>query len=117
MPRYCFTSRVHPEQIDRYRQRHAAVWPEMLAALRDAGWRNYSLFLGDTGVLVGYFEADDKDEATARMAQTDINARWQAQMSELFAGDGRPDDQFTYLHEVFNLDDQLTATPRTPDDC
>ena len=66
MTRYCFTSRVDPRHLDRYRERHAAVWPEMLAALRDAGWRNYSLFLGETGLLVGYFEADDKDLAQAR---------------------------------------------------
>jgi L-rhamnose mutarotase len=40
MTRYCFTSRVDPRNLDRYRERHAAVWPEMLTALRDAGWRN-----------------------------------------------------------------------------
>ena len=64
--RYCFTSRVDPGHLDRYRQRHAAVWPEMLTALRDAGWRNYSLFLSETGLLIGYFEADDKDLARRR---------------------------------------------------
>ena len=71
MMRYCFTSRVDPRNLDRYRERHAAVWPEMLTALRDSGWRNYSLFLAETGLLIGYFEADDKDLAQARMAATD----------------------------------------------
>jgi L-rhamnose mutarotase len=111
--RYCFTARVDPRQLDRYRERHAAVWPTMLAALRDAGWRNYSLFLADTGLLVGYFEADDRELAQARMAATQVNARWQAEMSELFGldseTDGRPDEEFAYLPEVFNLDDQLRA--------
>lgn len=114
MRRYCFTARVDPRQLDRYRERHAAVWPEMLAALRDAGWRNYSLFLTETGLLIGYFEADDKDQAQARMAATEVNARWQAHMSELFDPDGntrngRPDEGFGYVPEVFNLDDQLRA--------
>lgn len=114
MPRYCFTSRVDPGHLDRYRERHAAVWPELLAALRDAGWRNYSLFLSETGLLIGYFEADDKGTAQARMAATEVNARWQAQMAQLFsadgsAADGRPDEGFVYLPEVFNLDDQLRA--------
>jgi len=27
----------------------------------------------------------------------------------LFAGDGNPDDGFTYIPEVFNLNDQLRA--------
>jgi len=115
MTRYCFTSRVDPRHLDRYRERHAAVWPEMLAALRDAGWRNYSLYLDGTGLLIGFFEADDKDRAQARMAATEVNARWQAEMTELFSPDndkhagGRPDENFDYVPEVFNLDDQLRA--------
>jgi L-rhamnose mutarotase len=58
MARYCFLLRVRPERLDEYRRRHAAVWPEMLQALADTGWRN-SLFLADDGRLVGYVEADD----------------------------------------------------------
>ena len=107
--RYCFTSRVDTRNLNRYRERHAAVWPEMLTALRDAGWRNYSLFLADTGLLIGYFEADDRDLAQARMAATEINARWQAEMAELFDGNGNPDEGFSYVPEVFNLDDRLAA--------
>jgi L-rhamnose mutarotase len=109
MPRYCFVSQVDPEHLDRYRERHAAVWPELLAALRDAGWRRYSLFLGDTGLLVGYVESDDLDLAQARVAATEVNARWQAEMAALFTGDGPPDAGFTFLPEVFHLDDQLRA--------
>ncbi|MGC1211660.1 MAG: L-rhamnose mutarotase [Micromonospora sp.] len=39
MPRVCFTLQVDPFRLEEYRARHAAVWPEMLAALRDAGSR------------------------------------------------------------------------------
>lgn len=107
MPRYCFISHVDRRHLSRYRERHAAVWPEMLTALRDAGWRNYSLFLSEDGLLVGYFEADDADAAQQRMAATEANARWQREMAELFVGDGAPDAAFRYLPEAFNLDDQL----------
>jgi L-rhamnose mutarotase len=43
------------------------------------------------------------------MAMTDVNARWQAQMSRFFTGlGGRPPDEgFVLLEEVFNLEDQL----------
>jgi L-rhamnose mutarotase len=30
-------------------------------------------------------------------------------MAQLFAGDGNPDEDFTYYPEVFNLTDQLRA--------
>ena len=43
--RVCFRSSVKPSQIPEYRRRHAAVWPEMLRALKAPGWNNYSLFL------------------------------------------------------------------------
>jgi len=109
MPRYCFVGHVHPAHVARYRERHAAVWPEMLAALAEAGWRDYSLFLRPDGLLVGCFRADDKDLAQARMAVTEVNARWQSEMADLFAGDGSPDETFEFLPEVFHLEDQLRA--------
>ena len=34
MARYCFQLQVRPERLAEYRERHRAVWPEMLAALR-----------------------------------------------------------------------------------
>jgi L-rhamnose mutarotase len=109
MPRYCFLLQVRPELLGEYRQRHATVWPDMLRALRDSGWRNYSLFARDDGLLVGYVEADDFDAATQAMSKTAVNARWQAEMSRYFAGlNGHgPDEGFELLDEVFNLDDQL----------
>jgi L-rhamnose mutarotase len=112
MARYCFLLQVRPDRLAEYRERHTAVWPEMLQALRDTGWRNYSLFLRDDGLLVGYVEADDLPAAVEAMAATEVNARWQAEMSPYFAGlDGRaPDEGLLLLKEIFNLDDQLGRT-------
>jgi L-rhamnose mutarotase len=51
MERVCFLARVRPERLAEYRQRHEHVWPEMLAALTKTGWSNYSIFLGEDGLL------------------------------------------------------------------
>jgi L-rhamnose mutarotase len=109
--RYCFQLQVRPERLAEYTERHRAVWPEMLAALRDTGWRNYSLFLRDDGLLIGYVEADDLAPAQAAMAATAVNARWQAEMAPFFVGlAGRgPDEGFLLLREIFHLEDQLDA--------
>ena len=109
MERVCFRLQVRPDRIEEYAARHRAVWPEMLRALADTGWRNYSLFLGDDGLLVGYFETPSLAEALAGMQATDVNARWQAEMSPYFEelGEARPDTGFLRLHEVFHLEDQL----------
>ncbi|MDI2022619.1 L-rhamnose mutarotase [Paenarthrobacter nicotinovorans] len=106
--RVCFRSSVQAELMDEYKRRHAAVWPEMLTALKDAGWNNYSLFLAPDGQLIGYLECEDYAAAQARMALTDVNNRWQAEMATLFANSNLPPDQgFEVIEEVFNLEDQL----------
>jgi L-rhamnose mutarotase len=106
MQRVCFLGRIRPERLAEYRSRHRQVWPEMTDALRTAGWTNYSLYLADDGLLVGYLETDDYEAAQRRMAETDVNARWQAEMRPFFAdvGDLRPDEGFRRLPEVFHLD-------------
>ncbi len=106
MSRYCFLLQVRPDLLAEYRACHAQVWPEMLGALRDSGWHNYSLFVRDDGLLVGYVEADDLAAAQAAMAATDVNRRWQAEMARFFVGlDGRgPDEGFLLLDEIFHLD-------------
>jgi L-rhamnose mutarotase len=110
--RVCFQLQVRPDRIEEYKERHRAVWPEMLEALVGAGWANYSLFLRADGVLIGYFETPSLERALEQMAQTDVNARWQAEMAEFFEdlGDARPDTGFVQLEEVFHLEDQLRAT-------
>jgi len=109
--RYCFLLQVRPDRLAEYRRRHAEVWPEMLAALRDTGWHNYSLHLRDDGLLVGYVESDDLQAAQQAMAATDVNTRWQAEMAPFFTGmaDRRPDEGFLLLEEIFHLEDQLQA--------
>jgi L-rhamnose mutarotase len=53
--------------------------------------------------------------AQAGMAATEVNARWQAQMGELFADlEGAPDTGFITLTEIFNLEDQLAAAVAAP---
>jgi L-rhamnose mutarotase len=105
MQRVCFLLKVRADRIEEYKRRHAAVWPEMLRALSDTGWHNYSLFLREDGLLVGYLETEDFAAAQRAMAETDVNARWQAEMAGFFeALDGaRPDEAMTPLTEVFHL--------------
>lgn len=106
MERACFVGRIRPERLEEYRARHREVWPEMAKALQDAGWSNYSLFLTDDGLLVGYLETDDYAAAQRRMAQAEVNARWQAEMQPFFADLGGlpPDQAFRRVTEIFHLD-------------
>jgi L-rhamnose mutarotase len=104
--RICFLLKVHPDRVEEYKIRHAEVWPEMLNALRESGWRNYSLFLRPDGLLVGYFEAVDFEKSIADMKNHPVNARWQAEMSSFFElrTGGGADDSMRPIEEVFHLD-------------
>ena len=106
MERVCFALRVRPDRLDEYRARHRAVWPEMLQALREAGWSNYSLYLRDDGLLIGYLECDDFEAARAGMENSEVNIRWQAEMAPFFelSGGERPDTGLERLEEVFHLE-------------
>jgi L-rhamnose mutarotase len=103
--RVCFLLKVRQERLTEYRERHERVWPEMRDALSRAGWHNYSLFLREDGLLVGYLETEDFERARAEMDGTEVNARWQAEMGEFFEElDGTaPDAAMVPLTEVFHL--------------
>lgn len=104
--RICFVLKVRTERMEEYKQRHAQVWPEMLSALKESGWRNYSLFLSEDGLLIGYFETLDFKQAQTAMKNHPANARWQREMSTYFETlqNGSADDSMVPLAEVFHID-------------
>lgn len=109
--RVCFELQVRPELIEEYVERHAAVWPRMLRAIERSGRRNYSLFLRDDGMLIGYYEVDD-DAASARALALDPDtAEWEADAARFFVslGGERADQGAPQLREIFHLEDQLAT--------
>jgi L-rhamnose mutarotase len=98
--------KVKKDRLEEYRRRHERVWPEMLAALSETGWHNYSLFLREDGLLVGYLETLDFRKAVEGMGKKEVNERWQREMGDFFERlEGqRPDEAMVGLEEVFHLD-------------
>ena len=106
--RVCFQLQVKPERLPEYRERHAAVWPDMLQAIADSGRHNYSLFLREDGLLIGYYETDSVEASQAALAADPRTVAWEADMATFFvAFEGRPDQHSRQLPEVFNLEEQL----------
>jgi L-rhamnose mutarotase len=107
MKRVGFLLKVKADKLEEYKQRHTAVWPEMLEALRRTGWHNYSLFMREDGLLFGYFETPDSFQtALDGMSREEVNARWQDFMAPYFEnlGGARADESMAELEEVFHLD-------------
>lgn len=111
----CFRLRVRPELVAAYRERHAAVWHDMLRALAETGWHDYRIFVADDGTCIGTFRTRDLDASLAGMADRDVNARWQAEMQPFFDGLERPADRsFELIPLAFDLDAQLAALEPAP---
>jgi L-rhamnose mutarotase len=69
--------RLRPDKEAEYRALHAGAWPAVLAALRAANVRNYSIFLRD-GLLFSYLEytGDDYEADMATIAADEQTRRW-----------------------------------------
>lgn len=106
MERVGFLLKVKPDRLAEYKERHRTVWPEMLQALCETGWHNYSLFMRDDGLLFGYLETENFQQALDGMAKREVNDRWQSEMAPFFERlEGmRPDEGLLRLEEVFHLD-------------
>ncbi len=105
MKRVGFQFKVRQDRLAEYKEHHKNVWPEMLAALRESGWHNYTLFMRNDGLIFGYFETGESlSAAQSSMAAKDINSRWQEFMSPFVDANIRPDETFVELEEYFHLD-------------
>jgi L-rhamnose mutarotase len=100
--RSAFVLRVRADKLEEYVEAHRKVWPDMLAALREAGIRNYTIFRHGNEMF-GYFESDDLEAAAAHMAAQEVNTLWQDAMADLLEervpGAGPPP-----LEEIFRLE-------------
>lgn len=105
MKRIGFQFKVCQDRLAEYKEHHKNVWPEMLDALHETGWHNYTLFMREDGLIFGYFETEDSlADAQAKMAAKEINTRWQEFMSPFTDSNARPDENFVELEEYFHLD-------------
>jgi L-rhamnose mutarotase len=100
--RSAFVLNVRPDRMEEYLEAHRSVWPEMLAALKRAGIRNYTIFRAGNRVF-GYFESDDLEAAAGYLESQDVSTRWQDAMADLL--DERvPNTGPPRLEQIFRLD-------------
>jgi L-rhamnose mutarotase len=107
MRRIAMVIDLKPEHEARYRALHAAPWPGVIAALRAAHVRNYSIFLKDH-TLFGYLEyhGEDWEADMATVAADPETQRWwketdPAQVKWATAGE---DEWWAHMEEVFHMD-------------
>jgi L-rhamnose mutarotase len=106
VPRVAIRLKVRKGREEDYKRTHRNVWPELLRAIKDAGIRNYSIFLDGKDLFL-YFEIDgDVDEVWQRLRNTEISRKWQEKMNPILepAVGLKPGETPRTLEEVFHLD-------------
>jgi L-rhamnose mutarotase len=98
---------VNLEHFERYREYHAAVWPEVLQMITACNIRNYSIFHKD-GLLFAYFEYVGEDFAAdmAKMAADPRTQEWWSVMEPMQQPvENREEGEWwANMDEVFHLD-------------
>jgi L-rhamnose mutarotase len=102
--RYAFMLRLRPGAETAYEEAHRAVWPEMLALLKNAGISEYSIYRRDE-LLILALRAKDFEATWSQIENDPVNRRWQEAMAPFFAPvEGlRSGERFPMLKEVFYL--------------
>ncbi len=104
MQSYAFRMRLNPGQEDEYRRRHDAIWPELVALLRDAGVSDYSIYLDrETGLLFGVLRRRD-DHSMDDLPNHPVMRRWWEHMADIM--ESAPDHApvAVPLEPVFHMD-------------
>ena len=73
-------TRLKPGMEAAYDRVHAAVWPELITAIRAAGFTRWLIFR-DGLDLFHAIECDDYQRGIAELAGQPVNQRWQAEMA------------------------------------
>lgn len=101
---HAFRMKLKPGNITEYKKRHDEIWPELARLLKDAGIRDYSIFLDEETLhLFAVFKVRTPNEV-ARLPEHPLMRRWWDYMKDLMEThpDGRPIDW--PLIQMFHLE-------------
>ena len=92
MQKYAFRMQLHPGMAEEYLRRHDAIWPDLVALLKQAGIEDYSIHLDpETHALFGVLWRRD-DHGMDDLPNHPVMRRWWAHMADLMEThpDGAP---------------------------
>ena len=101
--KYAFKMQLNPGMKAEYKKRHDAIWPELVALLREAGISDYSIHLDEaTGTLFGVLWREDGYKMDA-LPQSPVMQRWWAYMADIM--EAKPDNEpvAVPLETVFHM--------------
>lgn len=71
---------------EEYIRRHADIWPEMGALIRESGIRDYTIWVSGTDIFA-CFETDDFDRTLKILLASPVKHRWDQYMADMIVRD------------------------------
>lgn len=103
MERIGFKMKLNKGCADEYKRRHAAIWKELIALLKDTGIKEYSIFLDEeSNILFGYLLVSDK-KLLDDLPNKKIMQKWWAYMKDIMETNADNSPVNIPLREVFYL--------------
>ncbi len=103
MEQIAFTMQLRPGCAEQYRARHDALWPELATLLRQAGIRDYSIFLdADSGKLFAVLRRTP-DHGMDDLPLHPLMQRWWTSMSDLMETSRNRQPVTQSLQPMFHL--------------
>lgn len=100
-------TKLRAECEQAYIELHRRIWPEVEAAIRNFGIRNYSIYLHD-GMLFSYYELEfgvTTEQLAQRWQENDACMRWEAIVAEMQASPTEDlNVRWISMREIFHQD-------------
>lgn len=103
MEKHAFTMQLNSGQAAEYKRRHDAIWPELVALLKDAGISDYSIHLDpETHVLFGVLWRTE-DHGMDALPGAEVMQRWWAHMADIMQTHPNNEPVVKTLQPLFHL--------------
>lgn len=104
MTRNAFKMQLKPGFEAEYKKRHDEIWPELSAALSDAGISDYSIFLDEETLTLFAVQKLADGHTAGALPDHPVVKRWWAYMADLMEVNPDNSPVTRPLREVFHAD-------------
>lgn len=104
MKRLAFKMHLDKGQKEEYIKRHNEIWPELKRLLKDAGVREYSIFLDEESNTLFAFQKVSGDGGSQNLSETELVKLWWNYMADIMKTNPDNSPVTVELEEVFYME-------------
>ena len=103
MKRLAFKMQLNQGQKEEYKKRHSEIWPELKKLLKDAGVKEYSIFLDEGTNTLFAFQKVLGTAGSQNLGETEIVKKWWKYMADIMETNPDNSPVTVELEEVFYM--------------